>query len=152
MNAWVRAALGLGALAFVSGTFVVFIYADDLTKTLFGESLTYYLSPTQMIEKGPGGRAILGGMVEPGGLKPGWEKRLPVEFVVTDFNNSVRVSSTAAPPEMFEEGIGVVLHGEYTERGVFEADRVLVKHSNEYEVAGEGQHPGSATLTDSPGL
>ena len=52
----------------------------------------------------------------------------------------VPVHATAAPPQMFREGIGVVVEGVYDGR-VFTADRVIVKHSNEYRPPAEGEKP-----------
>ena len=141
MSPITRAVLGLSALVFVAATFMVFVYADSLSSALFGDAMTYYLSPTQLLEKGEEGidsRVRLGGMVKPG-LADDWQERLPLEFEVTDFKNTIRVSSTAAPPEMFKEGIGVVLEGSLGEDELFRADRVLVKHSNEYRVPDEGE-------------
>ena len=46
--------------------------------------------------------------------------------------------ATEAPPQMLREGIGVVVEGTYTEAGVFETDRLMVKHSNEYRAPEEG--------------
>ena len=45
---------------------------------------------------------------------------------------------TSAPPQMFREGIGVVVEGTMTKANVFESSRLMVKHSNEYKAPKEG--------------
>jgi cytochrome c-type biogenesis protein CcmE len=50
----------------------------------------------------------------------------------------VQAHAKGAPPQMFREGIGVVVEGELASNGVFECDRVMVKHSNEYRAPEEG--------------
>ena len=62
-----------------------------------------------------------------------------VTFDVTDGNKTVSVDSSSNPPAMFREGIGVVVEGKLGGDGVFRSERVMVKHSNEYQ-APEGDH------------
>jgi cytochrome c-type biogenesis protein CcmE len=38
----------------------------------------------------------------------------------------------SVPPQMFREGIGVVVEGTMTPAGHFESRRLMVSHSNEY--------------------
>ena len=62
---------------------------------------------------------------------------------------TVVVQSRGAPPQMFRVGIGVVVEGVYDGK-VFRADRVIVKHSNEYKPPDGKTKPGdmSRTLID----
>ena len=60
-----------------------------------------------------------------------------LEFQITDGKQTVPVRATGAPPQMFREGIGVVVEGTVTESGTFETDRLMVKHSNEYKAPDE---------------
>ena len=109
-----------------------------------GENLVYYWDPTQLVaagEDGVGATVRLGGVVKPGTVD--WR---PAEnalaFEVTDGKATVRVKATGAPPQMFREGIGVVVEGTLTEAGTFESDRLMVKHSNEYKAPPEGMASG----------
>ena len=45
---------------------------------------------------------------------------------------SILVDSKGAPPQMFREGIGVVVEGTL-DGETFKSERVLVNHSNEYK-------------------
>ena len=45
---------------------------------------------------------------------------------------SVPVTSNELPPQMFRENIGVVVEGTFDSSQTFTAQRLMVKHSNEY--------------------
>jgi cytochrome c-type biogenesis protein CcmE len=47
------------------------------------------------------------------------------------------VRSSGVPPQMFREGIGVVVEGTMTEAGYFESRRLMVSHDNEYRAPGD---------------
>ena len=144
---WVRVAAAVAALLVVTSMLVGFVYADSIVSLVIGnENLVYYWSPTELQAQGDraiGATARLGGMVKAGTTED-WDKKLPLRFFVTDGTNTVPVEATGAPPAMFREGIGVVLEGKLHEDGTFHAGRVMVKHSNEYRVPEDPQHPGNA--------
>ena len=104
-----------------------------------GEDLVYYWSPTELLERDDAMNHVvrLGGQVEPGTIS--WDKEAQtVAFSISDGSQSVPVMSTSNPPQMFREGIGVVVEGELKSDGVFHTEKVMVKHSNEYQ-APEGE-------------
>ncbi len=103
------------------------------------ENLVYYWSPTQVVEHGPDPEATvrLGGQVEPGTVDFNLDDNV-LEFMITDGTSSVPVTCSGAPPQMFREGIGVVVEGALHSDGVFHTSRVMVKHSNEYRAPEEG--------------
>jgi len=105
-----------------------------------GESLVYYWDPTQLVEAGDkaeGATVRLGGVVETESVV--WvEEANELSFQVTDTKHSVAVINRGAPPQMFREGIGVVVEGTMGADGVFQSDRLMVKHSNEYRAPEEG--------------
>lgn len=108
-----------------------------------GEDIVYYWSPTELTDKGDeavGATVRLGGMVEPGSVE--WEpKAQRLAFRVTDGAATVPVEGKGAPPQMFREGIGVVVEGKLGGDGVFRTINVMVKHSNEYRPPEEGERP-----------
>ena len=53
----------------------------------------------------------------------------------------VHVRSSGVPPQMFREGIGVVVEGTLTSAGRFQSDCLMVSHSNEYRAPGGGERP-----------
>jgi cytochrome c-type biogenesis protein CcmE len=99
-----------------------------------GNNLVYYWSPSDLLRAGDrayGASIRLGGLVQQGSLvkSPGGTD---VEFAVTDLKNTVRVKTHGVPPQMFREGIGVVVEGTMTRQGFFEGSRLMVSHNNEY--------------------
>jgi cytochrome c-type biogenesis protein CcmE len=114
-----------------------------------GNNLVYYWSPTELVQAANNHDVTvrLGGMVVPGTVQ--WnEQTQKVDFQVTDGKETVAVHSDGNPPQMFREGIGVVVEGKYSADNVFHCDRVMVKHSNEYQAPTDGHLPPEATLIE----
>jgi cytochrome c-type biogenesis protein CcmE len=105
-----------------------------------GKNLVYYWGPTEL--HAAGNKAI-GATIRLGGLvKRGTLVRDPdgstLEFDVIDRPGAaVHVITHSVPPQMFREGIGVVVEGTMTEAGHFESRRLMVSHSNEYRAPGD---------------
>jgi cytochrome c-type biogenesis protein CcmE len=102
-----------------------------------GENLVYYWSPSELHEAGPkavGASIRLGGLVEEGSIRYG--EGSEITFAVTDGDARVVVTSTAVPPAMFREGIGVVVEGTIDDSGNFVTQRLMVKHDNQYQAPG----------------
>ena len=106
-----------------------------------GENLVYYWSPSELVDAGDkayGATIRLGGQVKGGTIE--WSNQSSeLAFEVTDNSRSVRVRSTGVPPQMFREGIGVVVEGTMTRDGFFECNRLMVSHGNDYEAPKEGE-------------
>lgn len=128
--------MALGALG-VAAAVLAYVSFGDLE-----ENLVYYWSPAELLHKGPDGYGAsvrLGGVVEQGSMD--WsDDTLNLTFrlsmVPEPGGIAVPVVAKGAPPQMFRESIGAVVEGHY-DGAVFEADRVMVKHSNEYQTPGD---------------
>lgn len=130
----------IGALMVAGGilTYVSFSEMD--------ENLVYFWEPDELLAKGEqayGATVRLGGFVQPGSYQ--WDAQaLALRFNIATgmepTSTSVAVRATGAPPQMFREGIGVVVEGSYDGK-VFHGDRVIVKHDNEYQPPAEGERP-----------
>lgn len=123
------AALGVAAAAFLV------IAAGGI-----GDNLVYYWGPTEIHQAGPkavGATIRLGGQVAPNSIKTA-SASSNLEFDVTDGTSVVHVKSRGVPPQMFREGIGVVVEGTMTKNGWFESQRLMVSHGNEYKAPTEG--------------
>lgn len=119
----------IGALTAALAVFGFLAFGD------LGENLIYYWSPSELIaaaERAQGANVRLGGLVEKGSVVYSPDG-LTIDFSVTDGESSVPVRTAAVPPAMFREEIGVVLEGTLSSGGVFETDRLMVKHDNEYK-------------------
>jgi cytochrome c-type biogenesis protein CcmE len=101
------------------------------------EAAVYYITPTELKEKGASAadRSFrLGGVVEPGSLR--WEaERVQLSFLLSDGKERVAVRHAGSPPDLFKEGAGAIVEGRYTGEGVFVANTILAKHSEEYRPA-----------------
>jgi cytochrome c-type biogenesis protein CcmE len=120
---------------------------------LFGgleKNVVFFLTPKELLAKGTDGVGVpvrLGGQVKPGSVK--WDAQtLNLRFTVTDGAREMQVHSSGAPPQMFRDGMGVVVEGRVGGGGVFEATGLMVKHSNEYRAPkpGEEAHEKYKTL------
>jgi cytochrome c-type biogenesis protein CcmE len=103
-------------------------------------NLVYYWTPSDLRHAGDkayGATIRLGGQVAPGSVRMTAGSEL--EFDVTDRHEIVHVKSTGSPPQMFREGIGVVVEGTLVRGGYFQSDRLMVSHNNEYRAPKEGQ-------------
>lgn len=127
---------GLG-LAAVAGA-ILWLAAGSLES-----NMVYFLTPSELAARATeveGQPVRLGGMVKTGTVE--WAPEEPLlRFEITDGDRTVSVRTTSAPPAMFQEGQGVVVEGEYGPDGVFRAERLMVKHSNEYRPPEDGEKP-----------
>lgn len=140
----------LGALC-IAGAGLGFVAFGNL-----GKNLVYYWSPGEMLSQGDKAYHAtirLGGVVQAGSIQ--WDAgHTKLSFKVADGKEAdaknVTVVSDQLPPQMFREGIGVVVEGTFDSSRVFTAQRLMVKHSNEYRPPkdGEMKHDWKGTLTE----
>lgn len=112
-----------------------------ITTSGISKNLVYYWTPTDITHAGDkayGATIRLGGQVAPGTVHM-TNGGSGLEFDVTDRRTTVHVRSTGSPPQMFREGIGVVVEGTMIRGGYFQSDRLMVSHNNEYRAPKEGQ-------------
>lgn len=114
-----------------------------------GENLVYYWKPSEMQAQGDkaiGATVRLGGVVVPGSIDTTSDSP-NLRFKVADSHNpgaaKVDVRLTETPPQMFRDGIGVVVEGSLSKDNLFRSNRLMVNHSNEYRAPTDG-----GTLTD----
>jgi cytochrome c-type biogenesis protein CcmE len=125
-----------GAVVIV-GAFAYLLYGG------LDKNVVYFLTPKELLAKGT--RAVdvpvrLGGQIKPGSVK--WnDATLDLAFTITDGTSEVAVHSKGAPPQMFRDGMGVVVEGRYLREGVFNCTNLIVKHSNEYRPPKPGETP-----------
>ena len=97
------------------------------------QSAVYFVTPSELRAAPVAGKAYrLGGLVAPGSLR--WEPRtLDLTFTVSDGKATVPVRHKGAPPDLFGEGRGAVVEGQWTADGYFKASLIMAKHSEEYK-------------------
>jgi cytochrome c-type biogenesis protein CcmE len=106
-------------------------------------NIVYFLTTSELHAKGSEGYdkpVRVGGAVEAGSIR--WDAdNLDLRFNVTDGSTVLPVHSRGAPPQMFADGMEVILEGRYGRDGIFQSKTVMVKHSNEYHPPKEGEMP-----------
>jgi cytochrome c-type biogenesis protein CcmE len=127
----------LVAVIVVLGAFGWLLYGN------LDKNIVFFLTPQELLAKGVDGYEVpvrLGGQVKPGSVQ--WDaKTLDLRFAITDGTGEIAVRSKGAPPQMFHDGMGVVVEGRYERGGLFQATNLLVKHSNEYHPPKAGEKP-----------
>jgi cytochrome c-type biogenesis protein CcmE len=135
----------IGALAVAAIAFAV------ITGSGINRNLVYYWTPTDLHANGDkayGATIRLGGQVVPGTVHYA-TGAAGLDFDVTDRKSIVHVKAHGIPPQMFREGIGVVVEGTMTRAGYFTSDRLMVSHNNEYRTPKEGQAINARALIKS---
>jgi cytochrome c-type biogenesis protein CcmE len=100
------------------------------------DSLVYFILPNEYareVNQYEGRRIRLGGIVSPDSMNFD-EQEVRLNFLISDSLQQYPVRHRGAPPALFQEGVGVVVEGQFVE-GVFQSDNLLVRHSEVYEVS-----------------
>ncbi len=122
----------------------ILLIAIGIAYILWGgleKNVVYFVTPSELLAKGPdavGNPVRLGGVVAADSLR--FEGNT-LFFELTDDHKNVPVVTTRTPPQMFREGLGAVVEGALRADGKFEAERLMVKHGNEYRPPKEGEMP-----------
>ncbi len=115
-------------LKFVIPAAVIIVVLGVLLVNL-SSALVYYNTPAEVqAREGDDSRLRLAGRVVSESVV---EESLAVRFAGEDCDTSVAVSHTGTPPQLFQEGIGVVVEGTW-DGEVFSSDTMLVKHDEQY--------------------
>ena len=124
----------------------ILVILGGLSVLFFGKlesNIVYFVTPTELLAKGSLAYekpVRLGGTVKKGSIE--WDPQaISLKFLLTDGSKEIPVSSHSTPPQMFQDDMGVVVEGKLSQSGFFQADRLMVKHSNEYRPPKEGEKP-----------
>ena len=118
-------AVGLAALGIA--------IAAGLTLRAFQDNMMFFVEVSDVVAgEYPKERNFrIGGLVV-GGSVQRQEGSIDVRFDVTDTACTIPVSYSGVLPDLFREGQGVVAHGRMGADEVFQADKILAKHDEEY--------------------
>ncbi len=117
--------IGAGALLTTGAVALAVVALQD--------TVAFFQSPSDIVAKGVGNlkQSIrVGGLVEEGSETHAEDGALL--FKITDGKHAVPVIYHDIPPDLFEEGKGVVAEGKFDETGRLVAKRVLAKHDENY--------------------
>ena len=93
-------------------------------------NLDYFFTPTELKDKNiPADKRIkVGGMVLSGSVE---RISSSISFVITDYENSIKVEYEGIVPDLFKEDSGVVVLGNLRDKILY-AEEVLAKHDENY--------------------
>jgi cytochrome c-type biogenesis protein CcmE len=132
------------ALYAVAGVAVLAVAGWMIYQAL-SNSLVYFILPSEYAQNPAqfeDRRIRLGGIVAQDSVRFDHDT-LQLTFLISDSLQSYPVVHYGAPPELFREGMGVVIEGTFKDGG-FASDNLLVKHSEVYEA--EGGHIDNEAL------
>ena len=105
----------------------IFLILKSLDKNIL-----YFKSPSDIKESQDidfNKKLRVGGMVKKDSVIISEEE---IRFIITDFNNELKISYSGTVPNLFAEEKGVVAEGQLQDKTFFIADRILAKHDENY--------------------
>ena len=110
--------------------FVLSITGVSLILYSLNTNLDYFFTPTELKQENiPTDKRIkVGGMVQKDSVERNLSK---ISFVITDYENSIKVTYDGIVPDLFKEESGVVVLG-YQKNQMIYAEEVLAKHDENY--------------------
>ncbi|MEX1287704.1 MAG: cytochrome c maturation protein CcmE [Acidimicrobiia bacterium] len=118
----------------IAGVLGVLLFAN-----LLGANTVYYLEPREALAQRadlPDGESFrLGGVVVEGSVTTAGDD---ITFTITDFAEEITVRTDATPPELFTEGVPVILDGSFS-GDAFVAEEILLRHEENYETPEDGE-------------
>ena len=116
-------------IVFVSFGMFVLLATTVILLFAFKSGIEFYKSPTQLLEvKDDTMRLRVGGLVMRNSVKT---VGINNSFGITDGNNEVKVHFVGVLPDLFAEGRGVIVRGQFKDN-IFVASQVLAKHDEKY--------------------
>jgi|TARA_A200000113_G_scaffold224027_1_gene240943 cytochrome c-type biogenesis protein CcmE len=112
--------------------FVLLFSVSGISLILYSlnSNLDYFFTPTELKDRNiPADKRIkVGGMVLSGSVE---RISSSIFFVITDYENSIKVEYEGIVPDLFKEDSGVVVLGNLRDK-IFYAEEVLAKHDENY--------------------
>ena len=116
-------------IVFISFGMFVLLATTIILLFAFKSGIEFYKSPTQLLEvKDDTMRLRVGGLVMRSSVKT---VGINNSFGITDGNNEVKVHFVGVLPDLFAEGRGVIVRGQF-KGNIFVASQVLAKHDEKY--------------------
>ena len=116
-------------IIFISWGMFVLLVTTVILLFAFRSGIEFYKSPTQLLEvKDASIKLRVGGLVMRGSVE---STGIDNSFVITDGDNEVEVKFVGVLPDLFAEGRGVIVRGQFRDN-VFVASQVLAKHDEKY--------------------
>ena len=112
--------------------FVLLFSVSGISLILYSlnSNLDYFFTPTELKDRkiSADKRIKVGGMVLSGSVE---RISSSISFVITDYENSIKVKYEGIVPDLFKEDSGVVVLGNLRDKILY-AEEVLAKHDENY--------------------
>ena len=112
--------------------FVLLFSISGISLILYSlnSNLDYFFTPTELKDRNiPADKRIkVGGMVLSGSVE---RISSSISFVITDYENSIKVEYEGIVPDLFKEDSGVIVLGNLKDKILY-AEEVLAKHDENY--------------------
>ena len=112
--------------------FVLLFSVSGISLILYSlnSNLDYFFTPTELKDRNiPADKRIkVGGLVLSGSVE---RISSSISFVITDYENSIKVEYEGIVPDLFKEDSGVVVLGNLKDKILY-AEEVLAKHDENY--------------------
>ena len=112
--------------------FVLLFSVSGISLILYSlnSNLDYFFTPTELKDRkiSADKRIKVGGMVLSGSVE---RISSSISFVITDYENSIKVEYEGIVPDLFKEDSGVVVLGNLRDKILY-AEEVLAKHDENY--------------------
>lgn len=107
------------------------LFALGVGLVLYGSSnsITFFLTTSEIVKKKPTNIVRLGGFVKKNSIH--YEALNKAVFIITDNIQDIKVEYSGAIPMLFRESQGVVLKGKMS-GSIFIANQMLAKHDEQY--------------------
>ncbi len=123
----VKKRVSLLSLVLILSVISIFLILRSLTSNIL-----YFQSPTDIKNNNDinfNKKMRVGGMVKKNSITINDKE---IKFIITDFDNELKVSYSGTVPNLFSEEKGVVAEGRLQDKKFFVADRILAKHDENY--------------------
>lgn len=123
-------------IIFVAAIFAVSLSALAFVIVNFRDNMVFFYSPselknTQVLKKIAGKKIRVGGLVKEESLRK--IDATSSQFVITDYEQELKINYRGLLPDLFREGQGVVANGKYNvEKNEFDSAELLIKHDEKY--------------------
>ena len=123
----VKKRVSLLSLFLIISVISIFLILRSLSSNIL-----YFQSPTDIKNNNDinfNKKMRVGGMVKKNSITINDKE---IKFIITDFDNELKVSYSGTVPNLFSEEKGVVAEGRLQDKKFFVADRILAKHDENY--------------------